>query len=445
MFEQVDTFTWIVVIVVGVVSHVALVVSGRWFNLMAVLSAAFIVLSLMAACQDLGRLDLLRLARTYCAILAVGVGLLHLRLYRFRPASMVYLVFVAFYVLAGSWSHEPTMAIFRKGIYAVPMVVGVMFAYSLRDRADIKMSMRVLGVAAIILAVFLLVPFAREFGLVQRAGPWGLNPNRLGAAAAAMLMICTYVTLYDSMKILKVATFGAAIAFSMMILYSGSRGAVAIGLVGVFVIAMPLMRRPVAAALLVLVIFGAYWTLQKVMVSTHATERLTDETSLTGRDVLWANALDEFGQSPLIGKGWAWAKSTGTGLTETENLHNIYIQALVEAGIIGLVLLILALILASGYSLASFRWLQRRRMFEPMLYFAGGMFGAAMAQGLVESNSLIGSNAQVLLLPFSIGLFERLPAILSAEDQTIEEQARLDAEYADLDYGDEPTDDLATA
>ncbi|UCD74223.1 MAG: O-antigen ligase family protein [Phycisphaerales bacterium] len=422
MFEQVDTLAWLILIVAAVVAHVVLVILARYANVMALLTGAFVVLSLASTAKDVPYLDLLRLARTYCAILAVGVGILHLRLLKFQAASMIYFAFILFYVIAGTWSDDPTSAMLRKTIYAGPMFMGILLAYSIRSRRDLDISIRVLAISAAILAVFLLIPFLRDFGAANRLGPWGINPNRLGTVAGSMTLICVYVALYDSSRIWKVVSWAAASAFCMMILYTGSRSAVVYTLLGCFVIAMPLMRRPLALALLVLAVLGTGWFLQDVMVPTRATERLTEEASLTGRDVIWAEGMAMYSESPLIGAGWATERQIGGGLADTINLHNIYVQALAETGLVGLSLLLLALIIASVYALVALRGLRGVREFQPGLYFAGGAFGAALAHGLVASSALSGSNIPAVLLPFCIGLFERLPMLARSEETRLEEE-----------------------
>ena len=64
--------------------------------------------------------------------------------------------------------------------------------------------------------------------------------------------------------------------------------------------------------------------------------------------------------------------------------------------------------------------------YQPVLYFAGGTFGAALAHGLVASSAVSGSNVPAVLLPLRIGLFERLPKLATQgeeyEDEAYEEE-----------------------
>ncbi|MGC7870015.1 O-antigen ligase family protein [Desulfosporosinus sp. SYSU MS00001] len=60
----------------------------------------------------------------------------------------------------------------------------------------------------------------------------------------------------------------------------------------------------------------------------------TDDVS-TGRFDLWAAGWRDFLQSPLIGRGWRWFYYNDTQVFANFDIHNVYLQFLVETGILG--------------------------------------------------------------------------------------------------------------
>lgn len=106
-----------------------------------------------------------------------------------------------------------------------------------------------------------------------------------------------------------------------------------------------------------------------------------DQVSKQIRYVLWSQSVDSFLERPLAGTGLKGARLTffdpltKKQVTWSES-HNIYLQALVELGVVGAVLLIF--IFGSGF------WIAHRSQF-PLKAYVVSMLVAFMAMGLTES------------------------------------------------------------
>jgi O-antigen ligase len=124
--------------------------------------------------------------------------------------------------------------------------------------------------------------------------------------------------------------------FTGMIVAMQSRGglfgfAAALGLVFV------LHKGRILWIILMVVVLGLAVTLDEALpekVSEYVRRGQSAEGlySMTGRTRAWDNAIDAFGNSPLIGRGH-WADRFVIG----EHVHNAPLQALLSAGIVGVV------------------------------------------------------------------------------------------------------------
>jgi O-antigen ligase len=99
-----------------------------------------------------------------------------------------------------------------------------------------------------------------------------------------------------------------------------------------------------ATALLALGVFGlaALLLLPELGVSVDrmlAPRARNEIATLTGRDIIWAVALDEWRRNPLFGYGasmWNDAYRIQIGLEEATSAHNQFLQSLGSAGLVGL-------------------------------------------------------------------------------------------------------------
>ncbi|WP_248361456.1 O-antigen ligase family protein [Anaeromyxobacter oryzae] len=137
------------------------------------------------------------------------------------------------------------------------------------------------------------------------------------------------------------STFGLGIGLT------GCRGATVAFLLCVFVIAARgLKTRPLAGGLFTASMAGvlvAGWShVEDVLPSRLFLDASSAEDLSSGRFTLWERALVIFGRNPLLGSGadsYPWLSEDGM------HAHNVFLSVLAELGIIGLLLLVVALAL----------------------------------------------------------------------------------------------------
>ncbi|MDY7108278.1 MAG: hypothetical protein SYC29_06535 [Planctomycetota bacterium] len=433
MFGDMTTGTWVVLLLSILTGHAVLFVLGRYMNIVAVLAATFIMLAFLGFSTTRGDVTAIRLARIYCAVVALLLGLRAVHLPEVRAAGLMYFLFVILYVLSAMWSDIPVDALGRKTIYAMPMVLGLFLGYSIRDRRDLDASVRLLMLPGVVFACLFVVHVGGG-AASGRLELLGTNANQAGGFSAGMAILCAYSALYGRSRIWRVVAYFTATILAMVILYTGSRGAAGYAIVGCFTVLIPMVRRPLGLIVLAVALLGTGWFLQG-KIQTEATERMT-ELKLTGRDTLWFDGIAHVKESPLFGSGWVASGGSQTGVAESRNWHSLWIQTTVDTGAFGLTLLLLALITTSFYALRSLRSLGGDKELRPPLFLAGGLFGGALAHGFVESNVLIGSSLASLLLPFAIVLLERMPIILGLESPVTTDELL-------TDYDEQMWDDSA--
>jgi O-antigen ligase len=118
---------------------------------------------------------------------------------------------------------------------------------------------------------------------------------------------------------------------------------------------------------LLLIIFGAVWWLGSFDALSRSAQMAQSGADFsTGRLEFWANAAQMIGDYPLLGVGLnafgvAYTRyDTGSGYYRIEQAHNDYLQVLAEAGIIGLLLVLIFLYFLFRRGWAIFRTTQDR-------------------------------------------------------------------------------------
>jgi O-antigen ligase len=155
-----------------------------------------------------------------------------------------------------------------------------------------------------------------------------------------------WVALGDPSGIATVRRVAAAVVLMVGLLASHSRG----GLLafGAAALALVALQRRWRAVLLVLVagliVIGLFW------VDVSATRRAFETRGLQGsRFALWGDALRMLPRFPVLGSGW---NAFGTSYTQYQTIeryewygeaHNEYLQALLDTGIVGAVLVVMLL------------------------------------------------------------------------------------------------------
>ena len=296
------------------------------------------------------------------------------------PFTMIAMVLWCWVSL--TWSEVPETAVRR----IILLTVGPIFIFSivrfLGPVQALNLTVYTLSVILIadLVAVFILpgalqlpgVDFTSDTG-----GTWrGLHSdkNSAGAICALLSIISAYKvfskgTKFDKRVLWTVVSFLAA----LFVYKSGSK--TSLGLLPISAVlallTLFLSKRALLLQLLVIALVGAIVILYLLsprffdLVSAHLDLFLRDPRSLTGRVQLWPILLNYSHDHPLLGSGYGSFWSVGDAgpmpryasgwLLLINNAHNGYLDLLVQTGMIGLVLGVLAAIIKPFYNLLNYQ------------------------------------------------------------------------------------------
>ena len=438
---DIDMGTLALIGIVAVLFHVALLISSRWLNVLLVVAAGFLFLSPISGATEFPLVVPAKYGRIYCTLLILILGVFVAKIYRLRPVGLLFMTFVAFYTFAAVWSGEPVEGVKYKSLYFLVVLGGFFIAYSIRNLRELESGMRLFGIACAIFAAFILLQIARNPGAISNVGrlaAWGMNGNRIGQTAAPMITVCAYLALYDSAKAWKVFGYVTGVFLGLIIVYTGSRGAAGEGLIGCFVVGIPLMRRPA--------LFGTVLTLFVITVllvfrfsgaDEGASERFFDFSMDTRADP-WSLAAYYIQDAYIFGNGWVYQTAT-SGTPSTENLHSMYIQVFVETGVVGITILGVALLAILYKAWISFREVRENVLESHSIYLALALLVSILAHGFFEAGTVTGSLVNSVLLPFSIGLLDRIPELQRAALASTDFDYEYDAveEFDEYAYADD--------
>lgn len=179
----------------------------------------------------------------------------------------------------------------------------------------------------------------------------GDDPNHTAAGLLLPLALALGRALDSRMRASHRAAAAAASGLmGLGIVLTGSRGGLVAALIAVAVVALQDMRpaRLMAAVVALVMVAGT----AAVVAPPELGERLTS-TSSTGRTDIWRLGLDACSQYCVLGSGWGTFPDVyqdefvtnpraGGFRDEGYRAHNIWLQAAVETGLLGAVLLVVA-------------------------------------------------------------------------------------------------------
>jgi len=434
---EVDPAILVLLVGVGFMFHILLLALAKKVNPVATLGAAFMLLAAFSVADEFPGYELLKYARIYVTVLIVVVGFMFYRAYSYGIASLALLAFIGFYVAAAAWGPSPVRGIVIKGLTFQTVLAGITMALAFRTTVNLRNAARMLALTTAIFAALAFGELIRNPGAITAIGrysPWGMNPNRFGQTAASMTILATFVMFNDRNFLWRLISLGSVGTLAFLMLLAGARGAIGMAAVGAFAVAFPMLKRPWVVAF-----FGGLGgglILLFLRLVQGATPTRLNEANLDTREEPWADAINHFRDSPLVGKGWIASESVREG-GSTVNLHSIYMQMLAETGLVGVALTVLAMLTLAFAGLRLWKIeLREGGMKLRATYLAGALVAAVFAHGFVESASLAGSTVSAMLMGFGAGLIDRLPKLV--DDLPLRGRARQQAlEYSEFDDDDE--------
>ncbi len=418
MFDDFSTGQMMGLLVGAAVAHIVFFILSRYVSPLFILAGVIIGLAAFSGAREIEQLGtLVKYIRGYALVLLVGIGLLKVRVGAIGPATMAWLFFATMFVLSGALSTVPHEALAYKGQFGLVVLGGMLMAHSLRDRAELMRGLRFLCIVGGMLGLFLIVYFVSDpsrslsFGRVRILGT---RPNNVAYNLVALMLVGTHLALSERSRFWKTIAYACCGSLIMVLVLSGSRGAMATLAMAVMVQLVPWggrwLRRLILPAFMLLV---AYLMIglagEGVDVSRFSSTKNT-------RSVKWADTWTLIQRSPLIGHGYYPGTQTRSGALTGFNAHNALFQVVVDAGILGGLVLVTAAVIVLLRGLRMRRLLRRQHAVSHLSVLSLSLIVALWLSGLVTS-TIVFPSSLCLLLCFMIGLTDRLPALAARERQ----------------------------
>lgn len=285
------------------------------------------------------------------------------------------------------------------------VVPGILLFEGCRTRRHVH-----LGIAAILLVYFLLAvqvirwmplsSISSGDSMAHRAAK--LCENEIGynrVTLSAMLAGASWATVCATLLVKKTSHrlalfFAAGIILFGQALTGGRTGYGAWFVVGVIICALRWRKLLFMIPVAVILVFSFVPSVRErlllgiVTKDTGPFKSENDEYSMTsGRNIAWPYVLEMIGNDPLMGYGRLGMKTTGIAghlwATYEESFphpHNAYLEAMLDNGIFGLLIIVSFFVRSAYYS---FKMVNNR--FDPLIAAAGGMSFAIILALLLGS------------------------------------------------------------
>lgn len=277
-----------------------------------------------------------------------------------QPAPLALAVFGVWCVLTSSYSATPLYTLGASvaflGIWVTAVCMAKVFSPQ-RGLAIFIVALMAAMVASLVL--YALAPdrvmTPMEGGRILRLSGLFGSPNNLGRAAAlTLLLVCLawrHLRLKFALPLMVLALFVCGACLYL----SGSRASTLGLLVGIAVLVLG--RRPFLSATVLVamacatLVFAFVPDVRDLAISLISrTGRVSELTTFTGRTEIWQFVLDLIGKSPWLGYGFASTREVipdgyaGAYGWTTTSAHNLWLQAWVTTGLLGLTLLVVSML-----------------------------------------------------------------------------------------------------
>lgn len=388
-------------------------------NAVYLIAAAFIFIAPLSSATNLPGVEMLKWVRVYLTVLVFVAAVLTRRELIAGPVARIMLLGFVVLFIAPLWSGVPVQATLFRGIFIATLYSGVLMALSNTSREETMSATRLFLLPAAGFALLTLMAFALDPLAISKVGRltvFGMNPNRIGQTCAPLLILCAYLALHDRVKAVKILSYSIGAFLAVVIILTGSRGAVGQAGIGCVIVAMPLVRHPGRLAVVALVLGAtAYWVSGLIQPS-DATDRI-GEFNFDSREEPWTLAADMVAEKPLLGHGWVFSTAQREGGSEI-NLHSMYLQMLANTGVVGFLVFATAIFVCAFKSLAilvqvQFRW---RDDPDPTVFLALAAVVSSLAWGVIDSGPVMGSTVNCLMLGYGAALMDRAQLFMDQRD-----------------------------
>lgn len=420
--------------------------AGGTKTLFFLLLGAFLLISPVSVSGATGDVySLLKWVRVALLACCFLVGLKWFRMPRIEDLAGKLLLLSIVFTIAAGWSTSPVWGLLFKGMFVCAVCASIALANCLSSETDFRALARTMTSAAVLgsllvgYTIFIQGDYEIWHGRLIVAQ---MNANSLAVSAAVFGLLCLFHLLIRENPFWKFVAVMCIAVMIALIVYSGSRGAVLTLLAGFMLLLPAIAKRQRHVTLLavgsVIVLSGVsvVWfgfseaTPEQVFLAegeANETLRIVEELTKDTRRNIWSRAVNAWlNKNPVLGAGWLhrndrWAL-----------VQSSYLQVIVEAGIIGLFLVVGFLYSGMLKVLKAVKMARRTRGFQSlMLYVFSATFFAIAFHGVFESSAVVGSSPNAVLLGFSAAQLDILvrqssasPLRSLASSRTVQATAR---------------------
>lgn len=380
------------------------------------LAAAFLIVAPLSISGTAS--EGIKYARLGLTVAMVGFGLFVYKAESFGSSTKAFLFFCTLFTIAGVWSDNVFWALFNKSMFLMSVGGGVYMAFTTKTQSELHGGIKLLALTGTIAGFFLFITYLmnpEDNTAGDRIAVGGMNANTIGASAAPMFIFSFFLGLWQTGFKWRALCFSSSILLAIVILGSGSRGAVLMAIVGTLIATKPFLQKRASMVIMscaiplgilqIVAVTAGFDIASKIPGLDRITEGGNKENT---REGMWKYAYKKYETAPVFGIGWL---HFGNG---SANCHNLYLQVLTETGIIGAAIFLSALV----------QILLRTRDVKYELYGSSqpellalpfGLLASIGVHGMVEASALFGTTALPLLLGYSIALIDRLPHLISGD------------------------------
>jgi|GEM_PF-3407320 len=262
-------------------------------------------------------------------------------------------------ILSSAYAEYSFYAFGEVAVHAalIALTIGIWHEASSRTERAALVLWASLGAAGMILAVrfgaSLLAAFIERDtgGLAETWLPF-INPRYLAKVSTICVLALAAATTYRALKpAVRLLCFICAVALFIQNILDGNRGAVlsiAFGSIfASFIFGQRGLPQLIASAAVTATSFAVWAWIQHllILIDPDFSNRPLTRTSLSNRDILWTNALEEWSEHPLLGIGPQHFAEYGRSIAAGQ--HNAVIQIASEWGAVALAASAIAAVLVT--------------------------------------------------------------------------------------------------
>lgn len=272
-----------------------------------------------------------------------------------KPLVAIIGIYMAIAFASVVWSPAPSVGFRRAVLQLIVLVTVVVPVFLVEDRkAQID---RLVAIFLVTIGINLIAVLLLPAGRLGHQGIYS-HKNELGLVAAYGFIFCLYAIIrYHGL--LRIAALACAFAAMLELVLSQSKTSLGLAIIMplislVVVFTARLMRINALFPLLFCMFSGLAGGVFVAYLADFGFSDLSmllfDDTTFTGRTIIWSFLADVIGRAPLLGQGYGSFWDIGPGsivLREAPGFvvyllqgHSGYVDVTVELGFVGLVLLL---------------------------------------------------------------------------------------------------------